>query len=242
MLVFEYAEKGDLRHYLRDHFAELTWRRRLIILNSLAKNLSSIHHAGFTHHDLHAGNVLIISAIQTVISDFGLARHIDDPLESKVYGVMPYVAPEILQQQTYSNAADIYSFSMLMWEISSGRAPLSEEDHTAQLSLRICQGLRPEIEHGTPECYAQIMKLCWNEDPKKRPISKDLYDTFYTWINEPTQENQQQFEEAEKHWKIKEDYDPIQAMKMNPGAIYHSRLLSTKECSTLQSSLSMNLL
>ena len=119
MLVFQYAEKGDLRQYLRDHFTELTWKRRLIMLSSLAKNLSAIHNAGFTHYDLHPGNVLIMSAIQTVISDFGLARYINDSLDSTVYGVMPYVAPEILQQKSYTQAADIYSFSMLMSEICS---------------------------------------------------------------------------------------------------------------------------
>src|SRR5205823_8208372 len=114
MLVLQYAENGDLRRYLRDNFTQLTWKRRLMILNSLAKNLSAIHDAGFTHYDLHPGNVLIINEIETVISDFGLARHVDDTLNQKVYGEMPFVAPEILKQQLYSPGADIYSFSMLM--------------------------------------------------------------------------------------------------------------------------------
>src|SRR5256885_15230478 len=53
MLIFQYAENGDLRHYLGHHFIQLTWKRRLIILNCLANNLSAIHDAGFTHYDLH---------------------------------------------------------------------------------------------------------------------------------------------------------------------------------------------
>src|SRR6185369_9973015 len=99
-----------------------------------------------------------------------------------------------LKQQSYSEAADIYSFSMLMWEICSGKPPLSEEDHVVHLSMKICQGLRPEIEEVTPECYANLMKLCWDEDPTKRPTSKDLYHQFYSWLNKPTKEIQQQFE------------------------------------------------
>src|SRR2546421_757931 len=220
MLVLHHAEKGDLRHYIRNHFTELSWTRRLMMLNSLAKNLLDIHNAGFTHYDLHPGNVLIVNDIETVICDFGLARHVDDSLNSKVYGVLPYVAPEILTQQSYSEAADIYSFSMLMWEICSGKPPLSEEDHTAQLSVRICQGLRPEIEEGTPKCYAEMMKLCWDNNATKRPTSKDLYEKFYSWLNMPTEEIQKQFEAAEKHRKMKvQDYDPIKAIKTNPGAI-----------------------
>src|SRR5579883_1808822 len=107
MLVLEYAENGDLRDYLQTHFTEITWQRRLIMLNSLAKNLLNIHNAGFTHYDLHPGNVLIISEIEIVISDFGLARHTDNCLKTEIYGVMPYVAPEILKRQSYSEAADI---------------------------------------------------------------------------------------------------------------------------------------
>src|SRR6266487_387774 len=107
MLVLQYAENGDLRHYLRDHFTEITWKRRLIMLNSLAMNLSAIHNAGFTHYDLHPGNVLIISEIELVISDFGLARYIGDLSNSKVYGVLPYLAPEILEEQSFLSAADI---------------------------------------------------------------------------------------------------------------------------------------
>jgi len=240
MLVLQYAEKGDMRHHLRHFFTELSWTRRLMMLNSLAKNLLDIHNAGFTHYDLHPGNVLIVNEIEAVISDFGLSRHVDDSLNSKVYGVMPYVAPEILMQRSYSEAADVYSFSMLMWEICSGKPPLSAEDHTAQLSVRICEGLRPEIEEGTPKHYAEMMKLCWDEDPTKRPTSKELYDELYSWLNKPTEEIQQEFEAAEKHRQIKaKDYDLINAMKTNPGAIYRSRLLPTTECLISQTSLSM---
>src|SRR5437763_16445648 len=115
MLVFEYAEKGDLQHYLREHFAQLTWKKRLIMLNSLAKNLWAIHNAGFTHYDLHPGNVLIMSEIKTVICDFGLARHLDDSLNSKVYGIVPYISPAIMTRQIYNRTAYIYSFRIVMW-------------------------------------------------------------------------------------------------------------------------------
>ena len=136
MLILKYAEKGDLRDYLRDQFPELTWTRKLRMLRSLSQNLFSIHSSGFTHLDLHPGNVLVMSEIETVISDFGLARHTDDSVHSKVYGVMPYVAPEILTEQQYSRAADVYSFSMLMREICSGKPPLSQEHHGPLLSVR----------------------------------------------------------------------------------------------------------
>src|SRR5581483_11531433 len=108
--------------------------------------------------------------IETIISDFGLAR---DSGGSELVGVIPYVAPERFQGQACTQAADIYSFSMLMWEICSGKCPLSGEVHDASLISRICQGFRPEIEEGIPECYVEVMKLCWDADPTKRLSPKD---------------------------------------------------------------------
>src|SRR5579883_3679544 len=133
MLVLRYAEQGDLRHYLQHHFAEITWIRRLMMLNSLAKNLLVVYNAGFTHRDLHTGNILIVNDIETIISDFGLARDIDGPSNVELVGVIPYIAPERFRGQACTPTSDIYSFSMLMWEISSGKPPLFEEDHDVSL-------------------------------------------------------------------------------------------------------------
>src|SRR6185369_11999251 len=94
-----------------------------------------------------------------------------------------------------------YSFSMLMWEICSGTLPFSKEVHSTLLSIKICQGLRPKIREGTPKYYEQLMKLCWDEDPMKRPTSKFLCDIFYSWVNEPTENAQRQFKMAEKFRK-----------------------------------------
>ncbi len=42
-----------------------------------------------------------------------------------IYGVLPFVAPEILRGKPYTSASDIYSFSMIMWEFTSGIPPFS---------------------------------------------------------------------------------------------------------------------
>jgi len=130
---------------------------------------------------------------------------------------------------------------MLMWEICSGKPPLSQEDHSLILSAKICQGFRPEIEEGIPKCYVDMMKLCWDADPTKRPTSKDLYETLYSWLHEPTKDLQQQFQVAEMYReKTANEYDPIEAGKRNPGAIYHSRSLRINKGSTSYSRSGMN--
>src|SRR6185437_2942414 len=102
-------------------------------------------------------------------SDLGLCCHIQSLLEKdNIYGVMPFIAPEVLRGKPYTLASDIYSFSMIMWEFTSGVTPFKDREHDIQLCLSICKGERPEIIENTPQCYIDLMKKCWNENPSER--------------------------------------------------------------------------
>ncbi|RIA86791.1 kinase-like domain-containing protein, partial [Glomus cerebriforme] len=53
-----------------------------------------------------------------MISDLGLCRPVNQPnVNNDVYGVLPYIAPEVLRGKPYTKAADIYSFGIIMWEM-----------------------------------------------------------------------------------------------------------------------------
>ncbi|PKK73562.1 kinase-like protein [Rhizophagus irregularis] len=87
---------------------------------------------------------------------------------NEIYGVIPYMAPEVLRGKPYTKAADIYSFGIIMWEFTSG--------------------LRPEIVASTLPVYTRLMKRCWNFDPNKRPTADELYQIF-SFCNEPITKN-----------------------------------------------------
>src|SRR5205814_1357429 len=118
------------------------------------------------------------------IIDLGLCKPIGklhDP--EKLYGVLPYMAPEVLRGKPYIPASDIYSFSMIMWEFTSGISPCDVKayDH-CPTSLSICKGERPEIIKNTPKYYIDLMKACWDSEPTKRPTLKFIENTISEWI------------------------------------------------------------
>ncbi|CAI2187482.1 1279_t:CDS:1, partial [Funneliformis geosporum] len=78
--------------------------------------------------------------------------------ENDIYGVLPFIAPEILRGQPYSLASDIYSFSMIMCELLVGSTPFNNEAHDFQLALSICKGKRPKIIKNIPQCYINLME------------------------------------------------------------------------------------
>ncbi|RIA92244.1 kinase-like domain-containing protein, partial [Glomus cerebriforme] len=84
-----------------------------------------IHNSNAIHRDLHSGNILYLQSQNSWhISDFGFCGPADKPLES-IYGNLPYAAPEVIVRKEYTFASDIYSFGILMWEISSGQTPFN---------------------------------------------------------------------------------------------------------------------
>ncbi|RIA86973.1 kinase-like domain-containing protein [Glomus cerebriforme] len=93
------------------------------------------------------------------------------------------MAPEVLRNNPYTPASDIYSFSMIMWEFTSGIPPYSNKAHDYQLVLDICKGVRPEIIENTPKCYVDLMEKCWDSDPSKRPTIIILENILSQWIS-----------------------------------------------------------
>ncbi|POG66411.1 kinase-like domain-containing protein, partial [Rhizophagus irregularis DAOM 181602=DAOM 197198] len=83
-----------------------------------------------THGDFHDGNILISDNYNELfIIDLGLCKHINDLQDHENRGVLPFMAPEILGgNPSYKQASDIYSFSMIMWEFTSGNPPFMYEE------------------------------------------------------------------------------------------------------------------
>src|SRR4051794_38607956 len=83
---------------------------------------------------------------------------------------------KVLLKKTYTKESDIYSFGMIMWEFTTGKKPFHDRSHDQYLMLDILNGERPQITEDTPEFYAELMKKCWDINPKNRPIAKKIYD------------------------------------------------------------------
>ena len=131
-MVLEYAENDNLRKYLKNNFS---WKDKLLFLYSIALNLDTIHGKKYVHKDLHSGNILQFAS-NTKITDLGLAQLINNSKSSNcssVCGVLPYIAPEVLDGKPYTFASDIYSFGIIMVEVSTGKPPYGNVPHDENL-------------------------------------------------------------------------------------------------------------
>ncbi|RGB31459.1 kinase-like domain-containing protein [Rhizophagus diaphanus] len=176
----------DLRKYLQEKISTLNWVSKYKILLDILDSVSSVHNNNLIHGDLHSGVIWYSTSREIwLIGDFRFCRPIDNP-SNELFGTIQYVAPEILknQKENMTTSSDVYSFAMIMWEVSSGNRPY-DDYNGADLSEDITKNnLRPQIMQGTPQRYSKIMRECWDDNPSKRPDIKSIQDEIKSILSD----------------------------------------------------------
>ncbi|CAB5367151.1 unnamed protein product [Rhizophagus irregularis] len=238
IMVLNYAKEGDFNHWIKENYKYFGWEDKLSVLLNIIKGLKEIHQKNIVHRDFHTGNILFLSSVDSFgncisISDMGLCGEVGNIDETSNYGVMPYMAPEVLRGKTYTQAADIYSFGMIMYFVATGRQPFGNRAHDYDLALDICEkGVRPKInEPEVPSCYIDLMKRCWDLNPSNRPniIEIDeLISSFHKpyWDDFIVDDKNIQFKKAEEYRKANLTSIENYQTATHPQAIYTSRLLN----------------
>src|SRR5947208_5990201 len=156
----------------------------------------------YIHRDLHSGNIFSYDSY-SVIGDLGSCKKLeekDNDNPDEIFGVVPYLAPEVLSGKPYTKKSDIYSLGMIMWELTTGKKPFHDRPHDHHLMLDILKGERPEITEDTPEFYADFMKKCWDPNPENRPTAEKVCNCLrehYFWNEEDCKDP-----ERSEEWEI----------------------------------------
>ena len=96
-MVLDYKQEGNLRDYLQENHSNLTLKDRISILRDLCEPLYHVHEKDLIHCDLHSGNMLMQGSV-CLITDLGLCGLVDNESSNKIYGIVSYIAPEVLLQ------------------------------------------------------------------------------------------------------------------------------------------------
>merc|ERR1719384_1734009 len=81
------------------------------------------------------------------------------------------MAPEVFMGGKYDEMVDVYSYSMIMFEIICREIPFEEEE-AADVGVLIVKGSRPDMEAVPPDCpriLLSLMQRGWAHDPRQRP-------------------------------------------------------------------------
>lgn len=185
VIITEYAPNGSLYDLIRQERQSLCTQdwddtRKLIILYGIASALAFLHSNHIVHRDLKPSNILLDKYLQPKVGDFGLSKINHQNEESMtmnstvgIKGTPLYVAPEVWERQEYSEASDVYSFAMIMFELITAQVPF-DEGSVFSIQEFVKSGRRPEIASDTPEVYKFLIEQCWDQDPNNRPTFEQI--------------------------------------------------------------------
>lgn len=173
-LVLEYAAKGSL-----EDLGQLDTRQGWEIARDVSQGLAYLHGKRIIHCDLKPGNILLDAKMKAKICDFGLSEQLS-PNDSfvktgKLTGTPAFIAPESLRHTKYYPASDVYSFSVILWEMASGREFCQGIKTMEVLQRKIVENAEREpISETTPAPIADLIKRGWAAEPKHRPTAAEI--------------------------------------------------------------------
>ncbi|OWF54640.1 Atrial natriuretic peptide receptor 2 [Mizuhopecten yessoensis] len=192
-LVTEYCPRGSLQDILENDSIQLDIDFKNALLTDLVQGMAYLHASPIeVHGNLNSSNCVIDGRFVLKITDFGLTRirrleH--KPIDNHQLRAQIWVAPEQLRlfpNRTASHSGDVYSFGIILFEILTRLEPYEDElEHItiADVLHKIKRGLDPPFRPILPQTseksdLVNVMKECWNEDPKLRPSFHTLIRTI----------------------------------------------------------------
>eukprot|EP00698_Gefionella_okellyi_P017397 TRINITY_DN5074_c0_g2_i1.p1 TRINITY_DN5074_c0_g2~~TRINITY_DN5074_c0_g2_i1.p1 ORF type:complete len:817 (-),score=173.72 TRINITY_DN5074_c0_g2_i1:217-2535(-) len=182
-LVMSFESGGSLADALREGIVEgMPMRRRVKLAKHVSCGMYFLHARHVLHRDIKPHNVLLDANHELAkIADFGLARTGDvSPQQQKsagsAVGTYHYAAPEVLLRRAHSEASDMYSFGIMLWELVSAarRGPFPGLD-AIQAALAVTERVQRPPTTGLPPPLVQLMQRCWAAEPTARPSFEQVY-------------------------------------------------------------------
>lgn len=182
-LVMPYLKGISLRQRV-DMQGPLSLVEILRIGSQIANGLAAAHQIGLIHRDIKPANVMLDHGIETaVITDFGLARTIDDATMTRsgaITGTPEYMSPEQARGDVIDPSSDLFSLGSVLYTLCTGRSPFRSQTALGVLR-RITEESPPTIREINPDIPAWLCTLIaqlHQKSPSKRPTAVETHQTL----------------------------------------------------------------
>ncbi|KAL3522576.1 hypothetical protein ACH5RR_015410 [Cinchona calisaya] len=257
-LVYEYMENNNLARALfgpEDLQLELDWSTRQKLCVGVAKGLSFLHDKSalkIVHRDIKTNNILLDKELNPKISDFGLAKLVEEEhthISTRVAGTIGYMAPEYALWGYLTYKADVYSFGIVALEIVAGKSNMAyrpSDDYVCLLDWALVLQKRgsllelvdPRLGSNFDEEEAlrmiKVALLCTNPSPALRPTMSTALSMLEGHITiQEFNSDPDVYNDGLKLQGLRDKYDELQFSSAEAQLV--STSCDTKESSALSS-------
>ncbi|KAL3668587.1 hypothetical protein V7S43_006669 [Phytophthora oleae] len=186
-ILMEFFSHGSLAQCLQDEitWGRITFKQKVTLGLKIAQGLAWMHQHDIIHRDIKPHNILVGDDLAlpnaiVKIGDLGSAVvwHQQEPLLLEEVGSSGYTAPEIFMNHGYDNKVDVWSFGIVLWELSSSSSQNRINPLTGMVGEeyvgKVRSGCRPNFVHTHQLCIKPIVEKCWNFDPLQRPSMEEV--------------------------------------------------------------------
>ncbi len=173
-IVMEMVEGEDLKSLIRRN-GPIPVPHALNLTRQICAGVGHAHRAGIIHCDLKPQNILVTTAGQIKVADFGIARamrgdEVSEEREEVVWGSPHYISPEQALGRPPVAASDVYSIGIIFYELLTGVPPFHDAD-ASKLALKHVQdeptpvtALNPRVPPGLEWLVRKVLA----KDPTNR--------------------------------------------------------------------------
>lgn len=181
-IVMELIDGITLKQYMEKK-GTLNWKETLHFSMQIAKALEHAHGRSIVHRDIKPHNIMVLKNGSVKVTDFGIARVMSksNTLTKEALGSVHYISPEQAKGGWVDNRSDLYSLSVVMYEMMTGRPPYDGESPVAIAIQHISGGaampssLNPNIPNGLEQIIMRGMALDTDERyPSATEMLKDM--------------------------------------------------------------------
>lgn len=184
-VVLELIEGSSLRALL-DEKIVLSVETAVGIAHELALALAHVHAHTLVHRDVKPSNVLLSRTGDVKLTDFGLARELDEPSDGLgVVGTPAYMSPEQVLGDRVDFRSDLFSLGTVLYELLTGRRPFEEETaRTVMQKIRLDRYTAPSaLRKGVGASLERIVARCLEKHPQHRyPSADELAQDLGDWL------------------------------------------------------------
>ena len=171
-IVFEYCDGETLKQRI-DRMGRLPLDEAAAYAIEVGRGLQAAHARRLVHRDVKPQNVLIDSEGRAKVTDFGIARELEQDGLTKtgrVLGTTDYVSPEQAMGQPVDDRSDIYSLGVLLYEMLTGDVPFKAET-VVGVAMKHVNEQMPDVQRKRPEvssALAAVIERATEKKPEKR--------------------------------------------------------------------------